>query len=149
MTLYDPVDYIYTVHGILQARLLEWVAFSFYSSRTFLKPWANQYAFLMEMFFSSYVNELCIYLRICLSSSRFHLRLRTDNNSTNQYWFYSVLLSYVNETVYLLVNLPFFKIHVNCFMAQDGSPCANAISKCMLWVRGLMKLSQFWGISFL
>ena len=26
-TLYDPVDY--TVHGILQARILEWVAFSF------------------------------------------------------------------------------------------------------------------------
>ena len=26
-------------------------------------------------------------------------------------------------------NLPFFKIHVNCFMAQNDSPCANAISK--------------------
>ena len=26
-TLYDPVDY--TVHGILQARILEWVAFPF------------------------------------------------------------------------------------------------------------------------
>ena len=27
LTLYDPVDY--TVHGILQARILEWVAFPF------------------------------------------------------------------------------------------------------------------------
>ena len=27
LTLYDPADY--TVHGILQARILEWVAFSF------------------------------------------------------------------------------------------------------------------------
>ena len=53
------------------------------------------------------------------------------------------LLSYVNETMYLLVNLPFFKIHVNCFMAQDDSPCVSAISKCMLWVRGLVQLSQF------
>ena len=26
-------------------------------------------------------------------------------------------------------NLPFFKIHVNCFMARDDSHCANAISK--------------------
>ena len=26
--------------------------------------------------------------------------------------------------------LPCFKIHVNCFMAWDDSPCANAISKC-------------------
>ena len=41
----------------------------------------------------------------------------------------NVLLSYVNETIYLLGNLPFFKIHVNHFMAQDDSPCANVISK--------------------
>ena len=27
LTLWDPVDY--TVHGILQARILEWVAFPF------------------------------------------------------------------------------------------------------------------------
>ena len=40
----------------------------------------------------------------------------------------------------LLGNLPFFKIHVNHFMAWDNSPCANVISKCMLWVRGLVLL---------
>ena len=34
----------------------------------------------------------------------------------------NVLLSYVNETMYLLGNLPFFKIHVNHFMAQGDSP---------------------------
>ena len=28
-TLWDPMDYTYTVHGILQARILEWVAFPF------------------------------------------------------------------------------------------------------------------------
>ena len=55
----------------------------------------------------------------------------------------NVLLSYVNETMYLLGNLTFFQIHVNCFMAWDDSPCANAISKCMFWVRGLVPLSQF------
>ena len=55
----------------------------------------------------------------------------------------NVLLSYVNETIYLLGNLPFFKIHVNHFMAQDDSPCANVISKCMLWVRDLVPLSEF------
>ena len=31
--------------------------------------------------------------------------------------------------LYLLGNLPFFKIHVNQFMAQANSPCANVISK--------------------
>ena len=34
-TLYDPMDY--TVHGILQARILEWVDYPF-SSGTF-QPW--------------------------------------------------------------------------------------------------------------
>ena len=45
--------------------------------------------------------------------------------------------------LYLLGNLPFFKIHVNQFMAQDNSPCANVISKRMLWVRGLVPASEF------
>jgi len=30
--------------------------------------------------------------------------------------------------IYLLGNLPFFKIHFNHFMAQDDSPAANVIS---------------------
>ena len=41
---------------------------------------------------------------------------------------YLVLLIYVNEMIYLPGNLPFFKIHVNHFMAQDDSPAANVIS---------------------
>ena len=55
----------------------------------------------------------------------------------------NVLLSYVNETIYLLGNLPFFKIHVNHFMAQDDSPCVNVISKRMLWMWGLGPVSEF------
>ena len=45
--------------------------------------------------------------------------------------------------MYLLGNLPFFKIHVNRFMAQDDSPGAKIISKCILWVRGLVPFSEF------
>ena len=45
--------------------------------------------------------------------------------------------------MYLLGNLPFFKINVNGFMAWDDSPCADVISKCMLWVKGLVPLSEF------
>ena len=55
----------------------------------------------------------------------------------------NVLLSYVNETINLLGNLPFFKIHVHCFMARDNSPCANVIPECMVWVRGLVPVSEF------
>ena len=83
----------------------------------------------MEMFFLSYVKELCIYPRLCLSPSQLGAQ------QTSMFYSYIVLLIYVNETIYLLGNLPFFKIHVNHFMAQDSSPCANVISKCMLWVR--------------
>ena len=39
----------------------------------------------------------------------------------------NILLSYVNETMSLLGNLPFFKIHVNHFMAQE-----NTLSQCYL-----------------
>ena len=49
-----------------------------------------------------------------------------------------ILLIHVNEAIYLLLTLPFFKIQVNHFMARDDSPGANVISKCMLWVRGVV-----------
>ena len=65
------------------------------------------------------------------------------------FYSYIVLPIYVNETVYLLGNLPFCKIHVNHFMAWDDSPGTNVISKCMLWVRGLVTVSEFLDISFL
>ena len=121
------------------------------STWTVLKPWANQCIFPMEMFFLSYVNELCIYPRLCLSSSQFLLRDSEPIMAQQTSTFYSfiVLLIYVNESIYLLGNLPFFKIHVNPFMAQDNSPCANIISKCMSWVRGLVPVSEFWDISCL
>ena len=51
-----------------------------------------------------------------------------------------VLLIYVNESIYLLGNLSFYRIHVNRVMARDDSPSANVISEWMLWVRGLVPL---------
>ena len=94
--------------------------------------------------FLTYVNELCIYLKLCLSSSQFQLRLRTNNGSANQYVLLIQLFSDVMESVYLIGNLPLnFKIHVSHFMAQDNSHCANVISKCILWMRGLAPLSEF------
>ena len=57
----------------------------------------------------------------------------------------NVLLSYLRMlmSLYLLGNLPFFKIHGNHFMAQDNSPYASVISKYMLCVRGLVPVSKF------
>ena len=40
---------------------------------------------------------------------------------------YIVLLIYVNETVHLYGNLPFFKVHVDHFTAWDDSPGAKII----------------------
>lgn len=51
-----------------------------------------------------------------------------------------VFLSYVNETMYLLGNLPFFKIHVNCFMAGDDSPFA-ILSQNACYGRGALTIS--------
>ena len=44
--------------------------------------------------------------------------------------------------IHLLENLPFFNIHVNHFVVRDNSPGAKVISKCMLWVRGLVLFSS-------
>ena len=59
------------------------------------------------------------------------------------FYSYIVLLIYVNETIYLLGNLPFFKVHVNHFMAQDSSSCASVISMSMLWVRAWYQSLSF------
>ena len=74
----------------------------------------------MDMLVLSYVKVLCVYPR--LSSSQFRLKAQNLLDS------YTVLLIYVNETIYLFGNLPFFKIYVNCFMVRDDSPGANVIS---------------------
>ena len=50
-----------------------------------------------------------------------------------------IVLSYVIQATHVLGNLPFFKIHVNHFMAWDDSLCVNVISKRVLWVRGLVQ----------
>ena len=73
---------------------------------------------------------------------------------TSMLYSYSVLLICVNETVYLFWNLPFFKIHVNGFMAGDNSPGANVISMhvvgegpgAILWVlrHFLCLISRLW-----
>ena len=92
----------------------------FYLNLTFLKPWANQCVFLMEMFFVSYVKET-MYLPQNLG---FFKSVPPKTQTLNQQWLNkpvllthgNVLLSYVNETMHLLGNLPFFKIHVNCFI---------------------------------
>ena len=97
----------------------------------------------MEMFFLNYVNELSIYPRLSFFKLVLLNTLRTDKGSTKQFVLLTiVLLIYVNEAICLLGNLP-FKSHVNHFMAQDDSPCVNVTSKCMLWVRGLVPVSEF------
>ena len=53
---------------------------------------------------------------------------------------YIVLLIYVNETVSVYDNLPYFKIHVNRFMAWDDSPGAKCYLKMPVWVMGLVPL---------
>ena len=114
----------------------------------------------MEMFFLSYVNELCISFSQfsrsvtsdsleahglqharppcqCIYLSLVCLRLRT--NLTNQSVLFNkpvcfthanVLLSYVNETMLFLGNLPvskIYKIYVNHFMVWDDSPCGHVL----------------------
>ena len=51
--------------------------------------------------------------------------------------------------LHILWKPAFLNIPVNHFMTQNDSPGAKIISKCILCVRGLVPLSEFWDISFL
>ena len=97
------------------------------------------------MFILSYANILCIYPKLCLQvGSAFWLRTYL----INQY----VILQYCPSNLckwnYLYGDLPFFKIQVNHFMAQDEPFGAKIIPKCILWVRGLVPF-WVWRHSFL
>ena len=49
-TLYDPMDY--TVHGVLQARILEWVAFPFSRESSQCRD-QTQVSYIAGRFFTS------------------------------------------------------------------------------------------------
>ena len=52
--LCDPMDY--TVHGILQGRILEWEAFPFSKGSSQLRDW-TQVSFIADTFFTSLVTR--------------------------------------------------------------------------------------------
>ena len=74
------------------------------------------------------------------------LRTHLTNQCVLPGWIFSEAML---RRLYLLGNLPFFKILVSHFKTPDNSPCTNVISKCMLWVRDPVPVSEFWAISFL
>ena len=60
---------------------------------------------------------------LCCHDTWYDLKLTTLKPSVNQQIYFSygnVLLSYVNEAMHLFGNLPFFRVHVDSFMAGDG-----------------------------
>ena len=60
-TLYDLMDYI--VHGILQARILEWVAFSFSRGSSQPRDW-TQISRISGIFFTSWATKEAFMLGI-------------------------------------------------------------------------------------
>ena len=56
-------------------------------------------------------------------------------------YLYIDFLMYVNETIYLYGNLPFFKIHVNVLW-PGMTHLVPMLSQCILWVRGLLPFSE-------
>ena len=78
-----------------------------------------------------------MYLPYILSSSRFCLRLGKPVCFTHA----NILLSYVNETVFAWKSA-FLQDSGQPFWGRDNSPGAKVISKCVLWVRGLVLFSS-------
>ena len=91
------------------------------------------------MFILSYANALYIYPKLFKLVFKLVLPLGSEPTwQTSTLYSDIVPLIYVNETI---CDLPFFKIQVNHFMAQDKPFGAKIIPKCILWVRGLV---PFW-----
>ena len=89
----------------------------------------------MEMFILIYANVLCIYPKLYLQVGSASC-LRTY--LTNQYGIFRYCSLNLCKQNYLYDDLPFFKIQVNHFMAQEEHFGAKIIPKCILWVRGLV-----------
>ena len=103
------------------------------STWTFLKPWANQCIFHMEMFFLSYVNE-AVYL---LWNLPFFKSPKTKS------FFFSQTLgwSWLNKPVFMSIVL--------WWGSGDDTPWAILSQKCILWEEGLVRLPQPWGVSLI
>ena len=66
-TLCDPMDY--TVHGILQARILEWVAIPFSRGSSQPRDW-TQVSCIADRFFTSWTTkEAHVYVHVCVCMS--------------------------------------------------------------------------------
>ena len=91
------------------------------------------------MFILSYANVLYIYPKLCLQvGSAFWAQNLLDKPVC-------YILQYCSSNLckwnYFYGALPFFKVQVNPFMAQDKPFGAKVIPKYILWVRGLV---PFW-----
>ena len=67
LTLWDPKDY--TVHGVLQARILEWVAFPFSRGSSQPGDW-TQVSQMAGGFFTSWATREALWSRTCLRCKR-------------------------------------------------------------------------------
>ena len=119
-----------------------------------------------------FVSYMMLYMFQCHSPKSFHpLSLPQSPKDSSIHLCLFCCLPYVNETTNVLWNLPFFKmvlpktnfsfpktwaentqqtsIPVNCFLARGNTPCTILSQKCILWEKGLVKLSQPWGVSLI
>ena len=88
---------------------------------------------------------LCAYLRICLSSSRFHLRLRTNNGSTNQYvllmeMFSSAMLMELCICLEICLSSRFMSI---VLWPRMSHPVPMLSQNACCGIRGLVQFSNF------
>ena len=82
-TLCDPMDY--TVRGILQARVLEWVAFPFSRGSSLPRDW-TQVSHIAEGFFTSWATrEALIFWILRETNERFWAEEWYDLNSFSRY----------------------------------------------------------------
>ena len=96
LTLCDPMDCI--VHGILQARILEWVAFPFSRGSSQPRDW-TLVSHIASGFFTSWVTREAHYILRCIKLNIWHIEICSGNmNGALYFYIFLGLLNKLHET---------------------------------------------------
>ena len=98
LTLCDPMDYTYTVHGILQVRILEWVAFAFSRGSSQPRDW-TLVSRITSGFFTGWVTREAHYILRCIKLNIWHIEICGGNmNGPLYFYIFLGLLNKLHET---------------------------------------------------
>ena len=123
-TLCDPMGY--TVHGILQVRLLEWVAFPFSRGSSQLRDW-TPVSHIAGRFFTSWATREVLKLHNYSIKENIFLDLCSSYFLTSIYSFCEIMLKEGDNFLKILVKIKNRQYHDNLFKSRKSHLSCEAM----------------------